>query len=245
MSEEFEFPEVDEIGIETLESISIAKNFNRWMYQTISPHCSGKILEIGSGIGNISKHFIEEGKDITLTDIRENYVATIEEQFPEYSKDKIIQLDLVDPDFDNRYRSLLTQYDSLFALNVVEHIKDHQTAISNAKKLLKPKGKIIILVPAFQSLYNTFDLALEHYRRYTKKSLRKLIGAEFELEHSQYFNAFGMLGWFVSGKLLKKKTIPLNQMKIYDRLLFIAKTIDKVVFNKIGLSVITVGIKNS
>lgn len=243
MSEEFEFLEIDEVGIETLESISIAKNFNRWMYKTISRHCSGKILEIGSGIGNISTHFIEEGHDITLTDIRDNYIVKIEEQFPDYSKDKIIQLDLVDDDFSNKYEDLLEQYDCLFALNVVEHIKDHETAISNAKKLLKPGGKVIILVPAFQSLYNSFDKALEHYRRYTKKSLNHLISNEFDVIHSQYFNAFGMLGWFVSGRILQKKTIPLNQMKIYDNLLIIAKTIDKIVFNKIGLSAISVGQK--
>ena len=37
-------------GTDTLEVISEADNFNRWMYETIKPHCSGEILEIGSGI---------------------------------------------------------------------------------------------------------------------------------------------------------------------------------------------------
>ncbi|MDA8693092.1 class I SAM-dependent methyltransferase [Saprospiraceae bacterium] len=242
MKEDFVFPDIDEVGIETLEAVSIAVNFNEWMYKTINAHCNGKILEIGSGIGNISKHFIENGQDITLTDIRENYVTSLKEQFPSH-ENKTILMDLVDLDFDTKYRQFLGTYDTVFALNVVEHIKDDQLAIINAKKLLKPNGKLIILVPAFQFLYNSFDTALEHFRRYTKKSLNKLISSELELSHSQYFNAFGMLGWFVSGRVLKKKTIPIKQMKIYDKLLFVAKTIDICLLNQIGLSVISIGTK--
>ena len=242
MKEKFVFPDIDEVGIETLEAVSIAVNFNEWMYNTINAHCSGKVLEIGSGIGNISNHFIENGHDITLTDIRENYVESLKEQFPSQTN-KTLLMDLVDPNFDNKYAQFFDTYDTVFALNVVEHIKDDQLAIINAKKLLRVNGKLIILVPAFQFLYNSFDTALEHFRRYTKKSLNKLISSELELNHSQYFNAFGMLGWFVSGRVLKKQTIPIKQMKIYDKLLFIAKAIDKFTFNKFGLSVISVGVK--
>ncbi len=242
MKDNFVFPDVDEVGIETLEAVSIAVNFNEWMYKTISKHCSGKILEIGSGIGNISQHFIENNQDITLTDIRDNYVDSLKEQFPTH-KNNTYLMDLVDNNFEEKYATFIGTYDTVFALNVVEHIEDDKLAITNATKLLKPNGKLVILVPAYQLLYNSFDTALEHYRRYTKTSLNELISSELELDHSQYFNAFGMLGWFVSGRVLKKKTIPIKQMKIYDKLLFIAKTIDKLTFNQIGLSVISVGIK--
>ncbi len=242
MKDNFVFPDVDEVGIETLEAVSIAVNFNEWMYKTISKHCSGKILEIGSGIGNISQHFIENNQDITLTDIRDNYVDSLKEQFPTH-KNNTYLMDLVDNNFEEKYATFIGTYDTVFALNVVEHIQDDKLAITNATKLLKPNGKLVILVPAYQLLYNSFDTALEHYRRYTKTSLNELISSELELDHSQYFNAFGMLGWFVSGRVLKKKTIPIKQMKIYDKLLFIAKTIDKLTFNQIGLSVISVGIK--
>ena len=92
-------------------------------------------------------------------------------------------------------------------------------------------------------MYNSFDTALEHYRRYTSKSLRAIMEPELKILHQQYFNVFGMLGWFVSGKILKKKTIPKNQMQLYDRLILVSKTLDKLVLNKIGLSTICVGEK--
>ena len=242
MSENFTFPEVDEVGIDTLDAISFAPRFNRYMYDTIQSHCSGKILEIGSGIGNISEHFVNAKADIALSDIRDNYLDELKLKYGQTVK-TIIHLDLVHEDFENEYADHLTQYDSIFALNVVEHIKDDNQAILNAKKLLKKNGKLIILVPAYQALYNTFDTALEHFRRYNRKRLNTLMSAHLSVEHSQYFNVMGILGWVVSGKILKKKTIPRNQMELYDRLILVSKLLDKCVINKIGLSIISVGRK--
>lgn len=134
------------------------------------------------------------------------------------------------------------KYDTVFALNVVEHIKDDLLALKNCKKLLKRGGHVVILVPAYQWLYNRFDKELEHYRRYTKNNLARLMAdAKLLVIHSQYFNLAGMAGWFVSGKILKKKTIPKDQMSLYNKLVPIFKVVDKTLFNKVGLSVIAVG----
>ncbi len=238
----FIFPDLDEIGIDTLDAISFAPNFNEYMFKTIEPYCSGNILEIGSGIGNISKHFIAKDATISLTDIRDNYVDILKENYAQTTVG-IFNLDITESDFENKFSDKLESYDTIFALNVVEHIKDDALAIKNAKKLLRSGGKLVILVPAYQWMYNSFDTALEHYRRYTKKGLKSIMSKELKIIHSQYFNVFGMAGWFVSGKVMKKKTIPRNQMELYDKLIWLSKTLDKVVFNKVGLSVICVGQK--
>ncbi|MBT8231061.1 MAG: class I SAM-dependent methyltransferase [Saprospiraceae bacterium] len=239
----FIFPDLDEIGIDTLDAISFAPRFNEYMFKTIEQYCSGNILEIGSGIGNISKHFIDKKASISLTDIRDNYVDILKENYGNQTKE-IFNLDITDPDFDKKYADKFENYDTIFALNVVEHIKDDNLAIVNCKKLLKNGGQLVILVPAYQWMYNSFDTALEHYRRYTKKRLNGLLSKHLNIIHHQYFNVFGMAGWFVSGKILRKKTIPRNQMELYDKLIWISKTLDKIVFNKIGLSVISVGKKS-
>ena len=57
---EFQFLEKDKFGLETLDTIAEADKFNEWMYQILKPFCNGEILEIGSGIGNISSFFIED-----------------------------------------------------------------------------------------------------------------------------------------------------------------------------------------
>jgi len=54
----------------------------------------------------------------------------------------------------------------------------------------------------------------------------------------------GIPGWYISGKLQKNKTIPKSQMSLYDKFVPLFKIVDRVVVNKIGLSVISVGVKS-
>jgi SAM-dependent methyltransferase len=154
------------------------------------------------------------------------------------------QIDLVHPHFSTEYLDLLGSFDGIFALNVVEHIANDGLAIRNARLLLRDGGHLVILVPAFQALYNGFDRALEHYRRYTEGGLRKVFKQEkLTVVHSQYFNLAAIAGWWFSGTILKKETIPTGQMRVYNALVPIFKVIDKLVFNRVGISVIVEGIK--
>jgi 2-polyprenyl-3-methyl-5-hydroxy-6-metoxy-1,4-benzoquinol methylase len=243
--QDYDFKELDLEGMETLEAIAAAPRLNQWMYETISKRLTGRTLEIGSGIGNISEQFIKADHPILLTDIRDNYCDYLRKKFGgQAAVLGVEKMDIVDPDFDTRFAEYIGTFDSLFALNVVEHIKDDSLAIRNCKKLLKPGGRMVILVPAYQALFNGFDKALEHYRRYNKKSLKALFQqAGMDITHSQYFNLIGIAGWYVSGNILKKKVIPTGQMKVYNALVPIFRVIDKIALNNIGLSVIVEGVK--
>lgn len=240
----YNFKEIDQEGIDTLSVLAHADKLNLWLYQTINPFCTGTILEIGSGIGNISQFFIKNGDDITLSDLRENYLEILTSRFSAFNKNNFSALDLVDPNFDEVHKNKFNTFDSIFALNVVEHIFDDKQAIQNCYKLLKKGGRLVILVPAYQFLFNRFDKELEHYRRYNQKSLNAIFDLDkFKIIHNQYFNAGGILGWYVSGRILKNKLIPKGQIKFYNILVPFFKVFDKVVCNKIGLSVISVAEK--
>ncbi len=245
MNKEFEYKAIDKEGMETLEVVAEAENFNTWMYETIHPFCEGNILEIGSGIGNISIEFLKENKQISLTDLRENYCSILRNKFNSFSNlQAVLQMDIIDPQFDQKHADKFNTYDSIYALNIVEHVKDDNLAIANCKKLLKPGGKLTILVPAYQTLYNSFDKELEHYKRYTQQSLNELLtNNNLNIIHQQYYNFVGIFGWWFSGNILRKKTIPGGQMKLYNQLVPLIKIMDKIVFNKAGLSVISVGQK--
>jgi SAM-dependent methyltransferase len=242
---EFEFKQVDSEGEETLKTIALANHLNKWIYDSIKPYCNGKILEIGSGVGNISEYFLQDNADILLTDIREGYCRSLRDKF----KDKssllgVEKMNLTDEDFNIKFKEYFGRFDSVFALNVVEHIFDDQLAVSNCYKLLKPGGHLVILVPAYQWLFNNFDVQLEHYRRYTRKRLESLfMNCDFNIYHGQYFNAAGIAGWYVSGKLQHHRIIPAWQIKLFNNLVGLFKLFDKLIFNSFGLSVITVGKK--
>jgi len=231
------FKEFDFEGEETLKSMSHAVKLNNWMYSQIKPFINGKVLEIGSGIGNISQVFIKEGNDIDLSDIRDQYINFLNDKFP---NNKVLKIDLVHSDFDKVYGHLFGTYDLVFALNVIEHIENDKLAIKNICKLLKTNGIIYILVPAYQSLYNNFDKSLLHFRRYTKKSLKKIFQSNLKFIKSWYFNFAGIFGWYLVGNILKKEIIPESNMKLYNFLTPIFKIIDIITLRSIGLSVVVV-----
>jgi len=235
----FEYKDIDPEGLEILDVISSATKFNHWLYETISPYCTGKILEIGSGVGNISDFFIADKKSIYLSDIRSNYRSILEKKF-ELSSNSVLDIDIAHPDFDKTYANLLSGFDSVFALNVVEHIKDDDLAIKNMFSLLKPGGTMTILVPAYQALYNDIDLSLEHFKRYNKKSLSALMREYAPVKKTFYFNATGILAWWFSGKILRHKTIPAGEMRLYNTFVPVFKIVDKLVAKRVGLSVICV-----
>jgi 2-polyprenyl-3-methyl-5-hydroxy-6-metoxy-1,4-benzoquinol methylase len=241
----FEFKEIDQEGEDTLKSVGEAQLFNKWMYSEILPYNKGKVFEIGSGVGNISEFFLNDGADITLSDIRENYCGYLEEKFSSYDNlVGIVKMDAEHPDFDNLYSEHIGKYDSVFSLNVVEHIANDQLAVINATKLLKPGGQITILVPAYQTLFNSIDKGLDHYRRYTKNSLTKLLeGADLKIEHKQYFNFMGIPGWFAAGLVTRQRTVGGGQMKLYNMGVPVFKILDKLLMKRVGLSVIAVGKK--
>jgi SAM-dependent methyltransferase len=235
----------DKIGKETLKAISSADKFNQWMFQTIQSFAKGNILEIGSGIGNISSCFLQKGFSIMLSDFRIEYCEELQVKFSNYSEFLGVRnIDLVDPEFNGRYNDLFNRFDTVFALNVIEHIEDDVQAIANCRKFLKNGGHLIILVPSYEKLYNSFDVELGHFRRYTIPRLEEVFRqSNFKIIHKQYFNFVGTLGWYFNGNILKKKIIPADQMKFYNNLVPIIRIVDKVLLNKLGLSTIVVGEK--
>src|SRR5258705_6362750 len=98
---EFHYKEIDKEGWEILDVISSADQFNEWMYQTIKPWCDGKILEVGSGIGNISQYFLRDHLNLTLSDIRPNYCEVLKKKFDLLGE--VVQLDLTHPQFAEIY----------------------------------------------------------------------------------------------------------------------------------------------
>lgn len=239
------FVENDVAGGETLEAISTAHRFNRWMYETIRPFLASPVIEIGSGIGNISELLLKDDFKAQLTDIRTGYCKRLEEKF--FGSPNLIaieKMDLVDPEFEAKHNLHLGQYRSAFALNVVEHIEDDRLALRNCHKLLQEGGRMIVLVPSYPSLYNRFDEALGHYRRYDLTSLSSVFkDAGFRIVHKQYFNLAGIPGWYLNGKILSKETIPAEQMRIFDTFVPVFKLMDSVMRRSVGLSTIVVGEK--
>lgn len=236
--------ENDMVGLETLALFSHADKFNRWMFDCIAPHCKGRIFEMGSGIGNISKYLLEAGDRVVLSDVNKGYCKYLEDRFRhERSLEQVICADASAPTWLNPFPSLLHSFDTVVTLNVIEHIQNDGAAIANCKRLLRMNGQLVVLVPAFQGLYNRMDKELGHFRRYNKKTLSALCEEQgLKISETRYFNLAGVPGWWLSGRMGSKK-IATRQLKLFNALVPLLKLADKPFKNLAGLSVIAVAVK--
>jgi SAM-dependent methyltransferase len=82
-------------------------------------------------------------------------------------------------------------YDLIGAFDVIEHIEDDAAALNSIAAKLKPGGKFVITVPAHQWMWSSHDVINHHKRRYSTRSLRRLIEASpLQLNKIGYFNSF-------------------------------------------------------
>ena len=235
--------EDDVIGRETLEIISEADSFNQWMYDQIKPFIKGRVVEIGSGIGNISQFLIDQNYDTLLSDFNPYYLDILRQKFANNENFLGAQkIDLVHPSFEEEYAAFIGTFDTLITLNVVEHIENDLLALQNCKKLLRENGHLIVLVPSFNFLFSKMDEKLGHFRRYTRKKLSHLAKeGGFQIQHAQYFNFAGIFAWFISAKLMNNDQIGSSNMKLFNTLVPVFKLADRFVGKSIGLSTIVVG----
>lgn len=81
------------------------------------------------------------------------------------------------------------QFDLICLFDVLEHIQEDSKTLVQLKKYLTPRGKMIITVPAYPSLFGPHDQFLQHHRRYSKVELKKIIHQSgFKIKKISYFN---------------------------------------------------------
>jgi SAM-dependent methyltransferase len=83
------------------------------------------------------------------------------------------------------------EFDLVALLDTIEHIPDEFGVLEEVQRVLKPGGKVLITVPAFQWLWSYNDEINAHQRRYTAPELRhKLEMAGFQSKRLSYNNFF-------------------------------------------------------
>jgi SAM-dependent methyltransferase len=213
-------------GEKTLEIMSTVSWYNDWLVDQIGRYLKGEILEVGAGIGNFTSKLSKYGK-VTAIDYNPNYENA---NYGDIEKGKYF--------FGDK------KFDSIVCMNVLEHIKDDKKALSNMFNLLKPGGKIILLVPAHKWAYGRMDKELGHFRRYTKDQFSNLLKTSgYSLLTNRHLNWLGLVGWFINGKILGRKIIPEEQLGVFDYIARPFLLLEEFVNPPFGLSVLVVGEK--
>ncbi|AKG23003.1 class I SAM-dependent methyltransferase [Calothrix sp. 336/3] len=83
------------------------------------------------------------------------------------------------------------QFHLILMLDVLEHLDDDLAALQAIFSRLKPGGKLLITVPAYQFLWSQHDVINHHKRRYVMRSLARVVkNAGYVIEYRSYFNTF-------------------------------------------------------
>ena len=211
-------------GARTLHALSAAPRFNRWMADTIRPHVRQRVLEIGSGIGNLTRALVAGRTRYAATDINPEHLARLRSRFVHRLN---LESHFCDLTRAEDFEPFLGDMDTVICLNVLEHVDDDHAGLANIYSALAPGGRAIVLVPEGQSVFGTIDEALGHFRRYSEAELKsKMEKAGFEVERIIRFNRVSRPAWFVSGRILKRTSLEWNQMRLYDRFVWLWRRID-------------------
>jgi glycosyltransferase involved in cell wall biosynthesis len=226
-------------GYRTLLRMSQAQRYNRWMFQQLSPHVGQRVLEIGSGIGSLTRHLL--GRELVIaSDVDPQYLRMLGHTFERHTRVRPVYLDLADFDPASLADHRL---DTIVCLNVLEHVEDDRAALARIHATLAPGGRLVLLVPAHRRLYGGIDRAIHHYRRYDRADLiARLQGAGFTVERTWFFNRLGALGWYLNSVVLRRRRVPGLQLRLQDLLVPFLRA-ESALPLPFGLSLIAVGRK--
>jgi SAM-dependent methyltransferase len=196
-----------------LSALAEAKNYYQWVSSQFAPFLGKRVIEVGAGIGTFSRSLLQQTalSELILVEPGENLFPLLQQRFADEPRVKIVHgyfHDLATP----------TGADSVILVNVLEHIAEDQALLNDVHAVLVPGGTLLLLVPALSWIYGSLDVAFGHYRRYSKAALAgKLRAAGFQSLRLSYLNLPGIVGWFLTGKVLRRKTLKPYYVRLYDQ----------------------------
>ncbi|MGN6184939.1 MAG: glycosyltransferase [Thermoanaerobaculia bacterium] len=217
------------------------KRYNSWVWSRLQPFVGQRVLEAGAGSGVMTRFLY--GRDLIVAGDKETaYYDRLKNAF---RRRPGIVIERIDLESDDVLALAHHQFDTVTAINVLEHTSDDAAALRRAHQLLQPGGRIVIFVPAGKSLYGSLDQGIGHERRYEKQELvEKLQQAGFEVEHVSFQNRIARMAWWLNAKLFGRRALPSAQSRVFDRLVPLLRAMEGDNPSN-GLSLIAVGRKGA
>ena len=226
-----------------LETMSEAVRYQAHIFGLVRPYLGRHVLEVGCGIGTMSRQILDVDPQLRLACIEPNVNCASRARLALAGEPRVeiraCHLEECNP-LDLRQE----RFDTIVCVNVLEHIEDDVRALRLFHDVVAgTRGRVIVFVPALQSIYGPHDAALGHHRRYSKRSLTGAFAAAgLDMVRIRYTNPIGLLGWMYNLYVSGNTEHTTDQVRLFDR--FVAPwalPIERLTPPPIGLSLFAVG----
>jgi SAM-dependent methyltransferase len=200
------------------------------------------VIEIGAGFGTMTRHLT--GRELVVaSDLDPVALEYLRGTFRDDPSVRIASYRFpLGAAEREEIRAL--ELDTVVCLNVLEHIEDDTSTLADLHAVLRPGGRLILIVPALARLYGSLDRHLHHFRRYERRELEeKVRAAGFVLEDCRFLNRPGIIGWYVNGRILRRRILPSSQLAAFKLLLPLLKR-EETHPPSIGMSLLAIARKN-
>lgn len=150
-----------------------------WLLRERPPQPSDRLLDVGAGTGR----FAADMQAHCQVQVLDDHEAALRLLHARFQPEQVLRLS------DGRVPLPDAALDYITALDVLEHTADDTAVVAEFLRILKPGGLALITVPASMALWSDWDVALHHFRRYSRPELTALFRTDqWELRHVNYTN---------------------------------------------------------
>jgi 2-polyprenyl-3-methyl-5-hydroxy-6-metoxy-1,4-benzoquinol methylase len=164
-----------------LQRQSYAKGFNvslaKYRTATIRRHCVGRrCLDVGCGEGDITLKLSDLFDEVLGIDITSEYLKVAESRNSHANVSfKLVDFDTFDTDL---------QFDTIIAVDLLEHVADVNAVLLKIKRLLGRNGVFLCIVPNAKSLHRRIGKTMGLIRTYDE-----LGKYDLDVGHRRYFDS--------------------------------------------------------
>jgi SAM-dependent methyltransferase len=179
--------------------------------QFVESFVSGDILDFGCGNGDMVRHLRRSGLNVTGLELDRPRIqnSLIAEARPHV---RLYEGGLPLP-FDDE------SFDAIYSVEVIEHIPEIATFISDLRRVLRPGGSILLTTPDISSIPSSYPascvpwhlLESTHVNFFTPASLEQLFSPGFSLSELFSLSGHRVNGYFVPGSIgARLRKVPLE-----------------------------------
>jgi 2-polyprenyl-3-methyl-5-hydroxy-6-metoxy-1,4-benzoquinol methylase len=199
-----------------LEQLSQTPISTKIILDKLEKNIGQNVLEIGAGLGLITRNLLHRGKSVTALEPDAHLFHQLNTLVAGENLHKF-------NDTLETWSTGLNEvelFDSILYINVLEHIQNDITELSNAALYCQPDGKIIIFVPSEPALYGTMDWMSAHFRRYRRKELEAVVrAAGLDVHTCEYFDVVGKVPYWLMYRILRRTKLGSSSVGIYDKII--------------------------